>query len=233
MHYLYVILLLGLLCFESNLLSQQIEARSSEPKCKVLNPKISGAYVGECKGRLAHGKGIAQGEETYEGDFRKGLPHGDGKYIYQSGEFYVGEFQKGNRHGEGKMYTFDESTKELLPGNLALWKDDEYVMDLMESKYKLLIQRNLATFEFKKIDERKNSVEIILRNHITLDDMDLIHSSGLYTKQGNRLVIDQVDFPINIRLQYNTLNRVSESINILIQFEIESPGRWHVNLTPM
>ncbi len=202
-------------------------------KCKVLAPKLKEAYVGECKGKLAHGKGIAQGEETYEGEFRKGFPHGSGKYIYKNGEFYVGDFQKGDRHGEGKMYTIDEETNELIAGSLALWKNDEYVMDIMEEKYTVQIERNVSGLDFKKLDERKNTVEIYLRNHVSLEGLDLIHSTGIYSQQGNRLVIDQCDFPLNVRLQYNTLNRVSESIRVTIQFEIESAGRWIVTITPM
>lgn len=226
--FLFVSLLLSI-----NFITHNTEISAQSAKCKVLAPKLEGAYLGECKGKLAHGDGIAQGSETYEGAFRKGLPEGLGKYIYESGEFYVGEFRKGLRHGEGTMHRFIKESGRIEPDHLALWKNDEYVMDVMEEKYNLLLWRNVKSVDFNKLDEKKNTVEIILRNHLSINNLDLIHTTGIFTQQGNRLVIDQCDFPLDVRLQYTTVNQVGQSVPILIQFTTISEGRWVVTVSPM
>jgi len=43
---------------------------SPQQKCNVLRKDISGEYIGECKKELAHGLGLAKGENTYEGDYQ-------------------------------------------------------------------------------------------------------------------------------------------------------------------
>ena len=53
-----------------------------------------------------HGKGRFTDKIcTYDGDFVKGLKHGEGKYTYQCGSSYVGSFVNNNMHGFGK-YTY-------------------------------------------------------------------------------------------------------------------------------
>ena len=46
-----------------------IGLRAQQNDCKVLLESISGTYEGKCKNGLAHGKGIAQGTDRYEGTF--------------------------------------------------------------------------------------------------------------------------------------------------------------------
>jgi len=40
--------------------------------------------------------------EKYIGDFRDGVPEGNGNYIWPNGAIYEGEFVKGLKHGRGK-----------------------------------------------------------------------------------------------------------------------------------
>jgi hypothetical protein len=56
--------------------------------CRVAKASISGSYTGDCKNGLAHGKGIAQGIDRYEGEFTKGLPSGTGIYRWADGVYY-------------------------------------------------------------------------------------------------------------------------------------------------
>jgi hypothetical protein len=48
----------------------------SQGVCKVLKSEIANQYEGSCKKGLANGKGIAVGRDKYEGNFKKGYPHG-------------------------------------------------------------------------------------------------------------------------------------------------------------
>ena len=59
---------------------------------KVLLNEISGSYKGGCRDGLAEGKGNAEGEDRYSGEFKAGLPDGKGKYTYKNGNVYNGYF---------------------------------------------------------------------------------------------------------------------------------------------
>lgn len=54
----------------------------AQTNCKVLDSDISGSYVGGCKDGLADGKGEARGRDSYVGEFKAGLPHGQGTYVW-------------------------------------------------------------------------------------------------------------------------------------------------------
>ena len=41
--------------------------------------------------------------ETYTGDFKDGVRHGNGKYTYGHGDVYEGEFRENLKHGIGKL----------------------------------------------------------------------------------------------------------------------------------
>ena len=103
-------------------LSATLSAQDSG--CKVLMESISGTYIGDCKKGLADGHGKAQGTDSYEGQFRKGLPNGTGTYIWSTGETYTGQWKKGIREGQGK-YVFNSLGRDsVLTG---YWKDNKYV----------------------------------------------------------------------------------------------------------
>mmetsp|Transcript_26089 Transcript_26089/g.79302 ORF Transcript_26089/g.79302 Transcript_26089/m.79302 type:complete len:944 (+) Transcript_26089:1-2832(+) len=54
-----------------------------------------GRYIGAPE---PHGRG-----ETYDGLWKKGLPHGHGKCVYPDGDAYEGEWVEGKRHGGGSL----------------------------------------------------------------------------------------------------------------------------------
>ena len=67
-------------------------------------------WTGPCLDGRATGMGMAtwilvldgrRSEESFQGEMRDGMPHGDGVYIYQNGDAYSGQFQQGARHGQG------------------------------------------------------------------------------------------------------------------------------------
>ena len=58
------------------------------------------------------------GSWTYEGDWIRGQPHGDGVHTYADGSIYTGNFVDGKRRGRGKLVTY---RKEIFDGE---WMND-------------------------------------------------------------------------------------------------------------
>ena len=63
-------------------------------------------YIGEFKNGLPEGNGkeIAPTGDKYNGQFKKGLRHGHGTYFFKNGEKYIGEFKLGKINGHGTSY---------------------------------------------------------------------------------------------------------------------------------
>jgi hypothetical protein len=83
------------------LLSPFIYSRAQD--CSVEKAEIKGSYSGDCKKGKANGKGKAAGTDSYEGDFRAGLPDGNGTYKWSNGNEYTGAFAKGLKEGRGTL----------------------------------------------------------------------------------------------------------------------------------
>ena len=77
-------------------------------ECKVIDPDIGEYYKGECKDGFAHGFGVARGRDTYAGNFKNGVVHGQGKYEWGASsewmdEAWEGVNYKGERTGYGSL----------------------------------------------------------------------------------------------------------------------------------
>ncbi|MDR3220635.1 MAG: DUF2974 domain-containing protein [Candidatus Accumulibacter sp.] len=71
----------------------------------VADADIAGKYKGGTildNGILkAHGKGVAEGKDRYEGEFQYGFTNGKGTYAWADGSRYVGDWVRGERSGKG------------------------------------------------------------------------------------------------------------------------------------
>ncbi|HLG38120.1 MAG TPA: hypothetical protein VI461_00580 [Chitinophagaceae bacterium] len=93
-------------------------------ECSVEKGSLKGSYTGDCKNGKAHGKGKAIGTDEYEGDFKSGLPDGQGTYKWSSGNSYTGKFAKGVKDGKGTMiYKRNNAPDSAVTG---FWKKDQY-----------------------------------------------------------------------------------------------------------
>ncbi len=213
------------------LLAVQVFGQQQTANCKVLSIKLQGSYQGECKNRLAHGEGTAQGTDTYQGTFKEGVPQGKGKYVYSDGSYYIGEFKNGLRHGEGTLYTMDKEAQTITAGKLSLWKNDEFLEEILEKKYKLLQSINTLSIQFDKPDERQDRVEIFLGTRSVISGINVTSSTGNSYIQGtNRVIIENVSFPLMVRLNYSSQKGIRENIPVRVEFELQSKGHWKINL---
>lgn len=96
-----------------------IGATANAMSCQVLDPELQLEFDGDCVNGLAHGQGVARGEQGafYQGGFEAGAASGYGVKLYANGDAYAGNWDQGYRHGQG-MYEYGEQSP---------WRGDKYV----------------------------------------------------------------------------------------------------------
>jgi len=215
--------MLFLALMTGNLLSAQLS------DCKVLVPRISGTYQGECKKGLAQGKGVAQGIDRYEGEFRKGLPEGLGVYKWADGSYYEGYWKQGLRDGSGTM-TFRPDS--ILRG---FWKTDRYTGKEDIKPYQVIQSRYVARSSFTRTANSPLQVKVKFTlggvPNNTIEEFSMVYSSGEEFRMGTVYGIQNVTFPVNVRITYLTWNVLrTVRTNVTIEFNINQPGSWDVNI---
>ena len=216
-------IMLLLVMLSGNLLYAQ------ETDCKVLAPRISGIYRGECKNSLAHGKGIAQGIDMYEGEFKKGLPEGMGVYNWADGSYYEGYWSQGLRDGSGIM-TF--SPDSIVRG---FWKADKYAGKEKIKQYEVTQSRYVARSSFSRTGNTPLQVKVKLTlggvPNNTIQDFSMTYSSGEEFRLGTAYGIQNVTYPLTVRMQYRTWNVMRTVMtDVTFEFRINEPGSWDVNI---
>jgi hypothetical protein len=201
---------------------------AQDSDCKVLLPRLSGSYSGECKKGLAHGTGVAQGIDKYEGEFRKGLPEGRGVYRWADGTFYDGYWKAGFREGVGKMIYPDSTVT-------GYWKADKYVGREDVKEYQIIQSRFVARSTFNKISNQVNQVKVKLTlggsPNTSVQDFSMVYTSGEEFRLGTVYGIQNVTYPITVRITYLTWNVLhTVQTNVTFEFKINVPGTWEVNI---
>jgi hypothetical protein len=218
--YAAMILILG-----SNLYAQQVT------DCKVQLPALSGTYSGECKKGLAHGKGVAQGIDHYEGQFIKGLPEGNGIYKWADGSWYEGEWKKGMREGQGRLVKKDS----VISG---YWSADKYKGKALVPSYKITHSRSVARSTISKSIDSGNGVKIKIMlggsDNTEIEDFTLAYTSGSEYRNGVTYGIEHSSLPLEVTVRYITWNQLhTVQYDVLFEFTIFDPGTWNVTIINM
>ena len=218
---IFLVLFFGLLSF----------SLSAQGDCKVLIPEIAGQYTGKCKNGLAHGKGKAVGQDTYEGGFSKGLPDGTGTYIWANGDMYTGDWYHGIKQGEGTLkFKFNERDS-LITG---IWENDIY-KGPVPLKPHVLSCVSIDRYTFKNTGNQLNRVLLNfyqngVRN-LTIENLLLSTSSGTDTRLGQSVGYENILFPVTIKATYTTMNKArTATVYAIFEFEIFEPGDWEVDI---
>ncbi|WP_372644111.1 hypothetical protein [Ancylomarina sp.] len=197
---------------------------------KVLLPKISKSYKGECKKGLAHGNGDAKGVDTYSGQFKKGLPQGTGTYVWQNGDYYVGDWHKGLRSGEGEFHIKVNNQDTVYAG---IWKHDKYLgkrVVLPTVTYKSSVER----YSFKKLSEGcLVSIKIMQNGSVNTSVSQLIidGDSGNELINGNSFCFENFIVPFKCSVRYYTMNKLRKAqYEVKFDFEITQLGNWELVL---
>jgi hypothetical protein len=189
--------------------------------CKVKVQAISPSYHGDCKSGLAHGQGEATGVDTYNGNFKKGFPDGQGIYTWKNGDEYQGEWKKGMKEGQGTLTKSDGSVKS------GFWKKDQYLGKYEQSYKKLDKSSNVSSYSlnagnyssnvirfYLKVDQKQvNSpaISVVVHNGNYSD----IITTGLYAELRN------VIFPFKAKVYFD---------QEFIEFEIFNDSAWNVTI---
>lgn len=185
----------------------------------MLLKNIDGTYEGNCKGGKADGDGIAKGEDTYQGQFKKGLPHGVGTYVWSDGRIYEGEFVKGMKEGQGKLIVKEDS---IVTG---FWKKDVYVGQYEKPYKKVSKSPNVSGYTLNKVQDDINNLRFYIKINQKPEKyprLNFIVQSGSYQTQidANDFVeLTNVTFPIKLKARYN---------QDFIEIEIYQPGLWEI-----
>lgn len=137
---------------------------AQEPDCKVLLDSLKGTYTGGCKKGKADGEGKAVGINTYEGEFKNGLPEGKGKYTWSNGDYYYGSWKKGMKEGKGQLHQFSDGKENLVEG---YWKKDQYRGEYENPFVITNVTTDIGRTQVTKMNENDNSISITVESLVT------------------------------------------------------------------
>lgn len=210
--------------------ASSLRSQNTTKPCKVLLEKISGNYNGDCKKGLAHGHGIAQGEDTYIGDFRKGLPSGKGLYTYKNGDSFFGYWKNGKKDGIGEMRYYSIKTDSTISGK---WKNDTLIgNNKFDESYHVSFKRSIQDYSFEKTKDDENQIEIsfeVVMNKFFPKNLSFEGSSGHTTPYPKKIVILEPRYPFIGNVEYQ-IKYQNAWITCNFIFTIKEKGKWHVIL---
>ena len=201
--------------------------------CQVKMPNISGTYTGGCKKGLAQGKGIARGVDRYDGQFYKGMPDGKGVYSWANGSVYDGQWVNGTREGKGKMVFHLAGKDSVVSG---YWKNDKYIGEKYIPPYKITRNLGVVRYNFFKMGEEGSDItfKIFLGGKINseTEGFNVACDSGSEFQLGSATGIQNVHFPVSVKITYRTWNLLhTAQSDVIFEFEINDPGKWELSIT--
>jgi hypothetical protein len=204
---------------------------AAQENCRVLIPAIDSIYIGKCKKGFAHGKGTATGVDSYTGRFSEGLPNGKGTYTWANGDIYTGSWMAGKFNGEGILILKLENGDSIVDG---LWENNKYLGPKPITP-RIITKVSIDRFSIKPTGGIKDRVLIdFFQNgarNTTITNLLMSASNGIETRLGYTVGYDYIEFPVTIKVNYMTMNKLkSEQYQAIFEFEIFEPGDWLVEI---
>lgn len=195
-----------------------ISFSSHSQSCEVDNQSLKGTYTGDCKKNKAHGKGKAIGTDTYEGEFKNGLPDGQGVYTWSNKNVFSGKYVKGLKEGKGTMtFKMEGRQDSVIEG---YWKKDIY-MGQREKPWEIYSKTgSIRSADVDYTPDKVDRVKVIITNTtgsvtglggqvppIKVDN--LVLSKGSFQRQtslethlkSTETTFHDVMFPFRVKLQ--------------------------------
>ena len=204
----------------------------AQESCKVLKAGIDSSYSGACKKNLAHGVGEAWGRDHYYGEFKKGLPHGDGVYEYNDGSVYKGVLFKGLRQGNGDYSTSINGVDTTLSG---LWLKDQYLGPKLQGQgYKIVRKVNIERYRIIRVGDG-NMVKVKLMMTSTANPGISAYyitgnSGNEYTYSGHT-GYENIQFPFELRVRFQKSNKMNTGrLDVILDINFTQAGDWRIEL---
>lgn len=207
--------------------------------CEVDNQSLKGAYTGDCKKNKAHGKGKAVGADSYEGDFKNGVPDGQGTYTWSNKSKFSGRYVKGLREGKGVMtFKMEGRQDSVVEG---YWKKDVYIGQ-REKPWEVYSKTgSVRDIDIDYTSDKLDRVKVIITNTtgsvtgvggsvppIKVDNLILI--KGSFQRQtsleshlkSTETTFHDIIFPFRVKLQMSREE---------IEVEFFEPGSYTINIS--
>jgi hypothetical protein len=199
--------------------------------CEVVLLPIVGKYTGECKNNKAHGLGKAVGMDTYEGEFKKGYPDGEGTYTWKNGDYYKGALKKGLRQGKGEFHFLHPGAADSVVA--GYWHKDAYKGLNLKPYVIVNTTSDVGRVEVTKVGNNGRSITVnvhYIANTLTsvarMTGVQLI--AGRYiAKATNELtnreitIFQQVEFPFRAVFVFGSAQ---------VEIEFFDEGEWIVDV---
>ena len=205
-----------------------LPAFSQPANCNVIPLPIQGKYSGECRDGKANGKGKSVGMDSFEGNFKKGYPDGEGTYTWQNGNYFIGNFRKNVKAGKGEMHFLKPNKPDSIV--TGFWKKDNYV-GMYENPYEILELSPAVTYKnFQKYGTKKSSVIISMESGMlgTANVTNFLIMQGSYIRynkaeltKSQTIDFQNVEFPFRVKFIID-----KGPLDILIN----ESGEWHVEI---
>jgi hypothetical protein len=196
----------------------------------VLKKELVGKYTGGLKNRIAQGKGTAIGLDTYTGNFRKGLPNGEGTYKDSEGNIFKGSFVNGKKQGKGELILSGLVKDMILKG---YWESDKYIGNNIDAQYEISNKTGSVTPRIFSVGAG-NKVELTIIDPVTDEYITgyiaLKGEASLRTTFG-MYYYEDATFPLEFDIRYDCNNKIGTSTTAnTIRIKINKPGYWVVIL---
>lgn len=207
--------------------------------CKVLLSSIAGSYEGGCKNDKANGQGKSVGIDSYEGNFKNGLPEGFGRYKWKEGNWYEGNFKLGQRSGEGTLHSpAVTSSDSVITG---FWAKDSYV-GLYEYPFKVVSKSYMVNTVSLAFENAMEPAQIVVNLSSVKGGSEDVHGTipkpeltAIDVKKGSYLTKKEVNtmkkintyFLTNVKYPFSaTLSLGEEDVAI----DINKAGNWKIDI---
>ncbi|HAA16105.1 MAG TPA: hypothetical protein DCE41_32125, partial [Cytophagales bacterium] len=162
---------------------------------------------------------------SFEGNWKRGKPHGRGIYTFEEGKFYEGSIKNGVADGQGTLTLPDGTTQA------GYWEKGEYLGSFLQP-YVFATLPLETNYDLKRTGSDKNQVTFkttLQGLPISPDNLDLVASSGVPFQFADKFGLENVEFPVTIDCTYKVLQGFN-TVDIKFRFTIYQAGEWTMTM---